>query len=33
VDERSDADRDHRRIIPTGTWMCGSMPCAASALV
>ena len=32
-DERNDTDRDNRRAIPTGIWMCGSTPCAANTLV
>ena len=32
-DERNDADRDTRKAIPTGIWMCGSTPCAANTTV
>jgi hypothetical protein len=32
-DERNDADRDTRRAIPTGIWLCGSTPCAPNTVV
>jgi hypothetical protein len=32
-DERNDADRDTRKAIPTGIWMCGSSPCAPNTTV
>jgi hypothetical protein len=32
-DERNDSDRDTRKAIPTGIWMCGSTPCAANTTV
>ncbi len=32
-DERDDSDRDVRRAIPTGIWMCGGVPCAPNTQV
>jgi hypothetical protein len=32
-DERNDADRDTRKAIPTGIWMCGGSPCAPNTPV
>jgi hypothetical protein len=32
-DERNDADRDTRKAIPTGIWMCGGSPCAPNTTV
>lgn len=32
-DERDDSDRDTRRQIPGGIWMCGSSPCAPNTQV
>jgi hypothetical protein len=32
-DERNDVDRDQRRQIPTGIWMCGGSPCAPNTQV
>jgi len=32
-DERDDSDRDTRRAIPTGIWMCGGVPCAPNTQV
>jgi hypothetical protein len=32
-DERDDSDRDTRRQVPGGIWMCGSSPCAANTQV
>ena len=32
-DERDDSDRDTRRAIPTGIWMCGGSPCAPNTQV
>lgn len=32
-DERDDADRDTRRQVPGGIWMCGSSPCAPDTQV
>ena len=32
-DERDDSDRDTRRQVPGGIWMCGGSPCAPNAQV
>ncbi len=32
-DERDDQDRDTRRAIPTGIWLCGGVPCAPNTVV
>jgi hypothetical protein len=32
-DERDDSDRDTRRQVPGGIWMCGSSPCAPNTQV
>jgi hypothetical protein len=32
-DERNDADRDVRRAVPTGIWLCGGTPCAPNTQV
>jgi hypothetical protein len=32
-DERNDVDRDTRRAIPTGIWLCGGSPCAPNTIV
>jgi len=32
-DERDDSDRDTRRQVPSGIWMCGSTPCAPDTQV
>jgi hypothetical protein len=32
-DERNDADRDTRKSVPTGIWLCGGVPCAPNTTV
>jgi hypothetical protein len=32
-DERNDADRDTRKAVPTGIWLCGGVPCAPNSTV
>jgi hypothetical protein len=32
-DERDDSDRDTRRQVPGGIWMCGSSPCSPNTQV
>lgn len=32
-DERNDADRDTRKAVPTGIWLCGGVPCAPDTTV
>jgi hypothetical protein len=32
-DERDDSDRDERRAIPTGVWVCNGAPCGANSTV